>query len=191
MARSEPITLVRNVDAVQIPSGTPVTIPEGTPVMVTQALGGTYTVITDWGEMARIDGKDADAFGGSAPAMAAAPFVASTGGGADAAAEGSLEKSVWDVLKTCFDPEIPANVVDLGLIYEVKVTPLPGGGNRVDVKMTLTAPGCGMGNILMQDATAKIRALAGVSDVNVEMVFDPPWDMSRMSEAAKLQLGMI
>lgn len=166
-----------------IPSGEKVTLPAGTEVSVIQTLGGSFTVATEWGDMLRIPGQDADAIGEeTAPASEA---------GASGAAEGPVdaERLVWDQLKTCFDPEIPVNIVDLGLVYHCQVTPLPEGGNKVDVKFTLTAPGCGMGQVLKSDMESKILSLSGVKDVGVEVVFDPPWDPSMMSDAAKIQLG--
>jgi probable FeS assembly SUF system protein SufT len=185
----EPITLTRACDAVQIPSGEPLTLPAGTRVRVTQSLGGTYTVMTTQGYMARIAGKDADALGEES-------HVAESPTAIDQTAEGpplegaELEKKVWDQLRTIYDPEIPVNVVDLGLVYLCQVTPEPEGGSKIKVQMTLTAPGCGMGDVLRRDAAHKIRNIPGVKDVDVEIVLDPPWDRSRMSEAAALQLGL-
>jgi probable FeS assembly SUF system protein SufT len=176
------VTVTRDVDGSMIPAGTPVRIPEGTEVTITQALGGTYTVMGP-GLMARISGKDADALGfakdESKPAVAPG-------------AAGPVDvDSIWEQLKTCYDPEIPVNIVDLGLVYDCQVTPLPEGGNRVDVKMTLTAPGCGMGGVIASDAEQKIREVPGVSDVHVEVVWDPIWNQSMMSDAARLQLGLM
>ena len=183
MKTNEPIILGRDCEAIQIPSGQKVSLSAGTRVRVTQALGGSYTVTTDQGYLVSISGKDADAIGKEVEASQAEKLTA---------AEGSdLEKLVWDQLKTCFDPEIPVNIVDLGLVYHCEVTPLPEGGNKVDVKFTLTAPGCGMGQVLKDDMESKILSLSGVKDVGVEVVLDPPWDQSMMSDAAKLQLGMI
>src|SRR5262245_50424467 len=159
-------------------------LPAGAEVRITQSLGGTYTVMTDDGYMARIADKDADALGktpGPAPAAPAAPDGPLT--------KEALEQRVWGELETVFDPEIPVNVVELGLVYECAVSAL-GDGFRVDVKMTLTAPGCGMGDVLKEEAENKIRALPSVKEASVEMVVDPPWDPSRMSDAARLQLNM-
>ncbi|MFY9550405.1 MAG: putative Fe-S cluster assembly protein SufT [Thermoanaerobaculia bacterium] len=173
-------TVSRDVPAREIPSGTPITLKAGDPVIITQSLGGSYTVMTPVGFLARIDGKDADAIG--------EPVVA-----ADAAArEGkSLEEQAWDELRTCFDPEIPVNIVDLGLVYGCALTPVEGGGNKIDVRFTLTAPGCGMGDVLREDIKGKLLAVPGITEADVQVVFDPPWAMQMMSDAAKLQLGMM
>lgn len=179
----EQITIRRDCDAVEIPSGRPTRLAAGARVTLTQSLGGSYTVVCDYGNMVRIAGKDADALGLETSATAQA-------GGPAAQSEQSVEKLVWDQLKTIFDPEIPVNIVDLGLVYDCRITPLPEGGNHVAIKMTLTAPGCGMGPVLQADAEQKIRSLPGVKVANIEVVFEPPWDRSMMSEAAKLQLGM-
>ena len=185
MRTNEPITLSRDCEAIVIPDGYQVKLPKGSPVTILQALGGDYTVTTTQGYMVRISGKDADALGKEiAPALQA---------GGSAAAEGpvDVEKLVWDQLKTCFDPEIPVNVVDLGLVYVCRITPLPEGGNKAEVKFTLTAPGCGMGDVLKADIQSKILSVPGIKDVDVAVVVEPPWDSSKMSEAAKLQLGML
>jgi probable FeS assembly SUF system protein SufT len=190
----EPIALKRVVDAIQIPYGEPLKLPAGSQVTIHQVLGGNFTVVTDSGIMARIDSWDADALGEAgklAQAEAAPAAPAKTDPNQPITGEGVV-KSVWDQLKTCYDPEIPVNVVELGLVYEVKVEPHPSGeGYSVDVKMTLTAPGCGMGPVLQMDAVAKLNAIPGVKRANVEIVFDPPWDREMMSDAAKLQLGMM
>jgi probable FeS assembly SUF system protein SufT len=180
MKTNERITLSRDCEAIQIPSGQKIILPVGTEVTLTQSLGGSYTVTTDRGYLVRIANKDADAIG-----VETTKKLSATEGSAD------LEKSVWDQLKTCFDPEIPVNIVDLGLVYHCQVTPLPEGDNKVDVKFTLTAPGCGMAGVLQGDMESKIRNLPGVTDVNIEVVFDPPWDQSMMSDSAKLQLGFM
>jgi len=177
------ITISRDVKATMIPAGTPLIIPQGTEVTITQALGGSYTVMGP-GIMARIGGEDADAIG---LAKAEPKPVAA----AAAAAEPVQADAIWEQLKTCYDPEIPVNIVDLGLVYDCQVTAAPEGGNRVDVKMTLTAPGCGMGGVIAGDAEQKIRALPGVTDVHVEVVWDPIWNQSMMSDAARLQLGLM
>jgi len=176
--------VLRDCDATLIPVGTRVTIPQGSDVTITQALGGSYTVNIH-GNLARIDAKDADALGFDAPADSGA--VAGVCSGAAGEVD---EQAVWDALSTCYDPEIPVNIVELGLIYHVDITPVEGGGSRVHVAMTLTAPGCGMGPVLVEDVRAKLLALNGVREVDVELVFDPPWDRSMMSEAARLQLGL-
>lgn len=182
MRGNDTIVLKRDCEAIQIPNGTPIPLKAGSEVTLTQALGGSYTVMTDYGILARIDGKDADALGKESEAAPAAPAADN---------EETLEQLVWDQLRTCFDPEIPVNIADLGLIYSCLILPRPEGDQRVEVKMTLTAPGCGMGDFLKQDVEAKIAKLPGVKEVDVEVVFDPPWNQTMMSEAAKLELGML
>jgi probable FeS assembly SUF system protein SufT len=177
MSMPEQIVLARDVDATQIPSGIPHRLQAGSSVRLMQALGGSYTVLTDVGYMVRIDAKDADALG-LTPSAAAAE-----------APQEFSEQLVWDKLKTVYDPEIPVNVVDLGLIYLCQITPV-AQGNKVDIKMTMTAPGCGMSEVLKSDIERKVSALPGVKELNIEVVFDPPWDPTKMSEAARLQLGM-
>ncbi len=184
MKTNESIILSRDCEAIQIPSGKKVMLPAGSQVTVTQSLGGTYTVVTGQGDMVRIANKDADAIGKEAEASQAEKLTVVEG-------PADLEKLVWDQLKTCFDPEIPVNIVDLGLVYHCQVTPLPEGGNKVDVKFTLTAQGCGMGGVLKADMQSKILSLSDVKDVDVEVVFDPPWEPSMMSDAAKIQLNMM
>ena len=184
MKTNESIILSRDCEAIQIPSGKNVMLPAGSQVTVTQSLGGTYTVVTGQGDMVRIANKDADAIGKEAEASQAEKLTVVEG-------PADLEKLVWDQLKTCFDPEIPVNIVDLGLVYHCQVTPLPEGGNKVDVKFTLTAQGCGMGGVLKADMQSKILNLSDVKDVDVEVVFDPPWEPSMMSDAAKIQLNMM
>ena len=178
MVFNEQIALSRDVDATQIPSGIPHRLSTGTRVRLMQALGGSYTVMTDIGYMVRVDAKDADALG-------LTPSSAAT----DAPQEFS-EKLVWDKLRTVYDPEIPVNVVDLGLIYDCHIAPV-AEGNKIDIKMTMTAPGCGMGEYLKSDVEEKLAQVPGVKHVNVEIVWEPVWDRDRMSEAAKLQLGML
>lgn len=184
MPNDETVKLKRACEATQIPSGSKMIIPAGTEVRITQSLGGTYTVITDEGIMVRIAEKDADALGVEA-SDDTLKGEASSGSGK------SIEQRVWDQLKTCYDPEIPVNIADLGLIYLCQVSPLPEGGNKVQIKMTLTAPGCGMGEVLRADVKAKVLGIPGVKQADVQLTLDPPWDQSRMSEAAKLQLGML
>jgi probable FeS assembly SUF system protein SufT len=173
-------TVAREVSAREIPSGTPITLHAGDPVIITQSLGGSYTVMTPVGFLARIDGKDADAIGEQIVAV-------------DEAAQSgkSTEELAWDQLRTCYDPEIPVNIVDLGLVYSCNLTPLEPAGNRIDVKFTLTAPGCGMGDVLREDIRGKLLAVPGITDADVQVVFDPPWSLQMMSDAAKLQLGMM
>jgi len=179
---NETVTLTRECEATLIPSGGKITLPSGSQAMITQSLGGAYTVVVN-GSMARIEGKDADAIGKEktvSPVSTATP------------AKGPVdEKLVWDQMKTCFDPEIPVNIVDLGLVYSCQVTPLPEGGNKVEVKMTLTAPGCGMGASIAGDVENKIRGVPGVTEVRVELVWEPVWNQSMMTEAARLQLGLM
>jgi len=181
-----PVNLLRPVEAVLVPSGEHTLLPEGTWLVVQQALGGQFTAMTDRGGLLRIDGKDADALG---PAFVeeARRFEAER---AAAAAGPFDEKKVWDALGTVYDPEIPASIVELGLVYLVDAAPVDGG-HAVRVTMTLTAPGCGIGPVLVDDVRRKVLGVPGVKDADVELVFDPPWDPSRMSEAARLQLGFM
>ena len=182
MSSSEPVTLTRDVEAAMIPVGDRVTLKQGEQAYVTQTLGGSYTVIVN-GNMFRIEGNDADALGfepAAKPVSTGAPVT-----------QEHLEKEIWNQLRSCYDPEIPVNIVDLGLIYDCHITPLPGGSHRVEVKMTLTAPGCGMGPMLAQDVQNKVLGLEGVDDVAVELVWDPPWNQGMMTEQAKLQLGLL
>ena len=185
MKSDAPITLTRECDAIMIPSGDKLRLRAGSQVWVTQSLGGSFTVMTDRGDMARIDGRDADALGmkGSVSPQAGAPAA---GSGLE-----EIEKLVWGQLKTCFDPEIPVNIVDLGLIYDCRVTPLVEGGNKVEVKFTLTARGCGMGEVLKVDIRNKILGVPGVKEVDVDLVWDPPCNQTMISGAAKQQLGMV
>lgn len=177
------LTLSRDCEAIQIPSGAPITLPKGTVVAITQALGGTYTVIPqNRSGMFSIAGKDADALGIAAP------------GAAPAASRGPAgpveEKQVWEALKTCYDPEIPVNIVDLGLIYDLALSALPAGGQRADVKMTLTAPGCGMGTFIAADARAKILQIPGIQEADVQVVWDPPWHQGMITAEGRQKLGM-
>lgn len=183
MNMREEVTLTRNADAVMIPSGERVLIPEGAHATITQSLGGSYTLITDRGLMVRISGKEVEAIGKTPE------NVAGVKEGEELTIE-KLDELVWDQLKTCYDPEIPVNIVDLGLVYLCELEDAEGGGKNVKVKMTLTAPGCGMGPVLANDVKTKLESLPGVKQADVEVVFDPVWDRSMMSEAAKLQLGM-
>jgi probable FeS assembly SUF system protein SufT len=175
----EEIILKRDCEAVLIPAGNKITLHSGEPVTITQALGGSYTVIIH-GNMARIEAKDADALGKeivkTEKAQPTGPLA---------------EETVMNILRTCFDPEIPVNIVDLGLVYDVQISPLPEGTHHVEVKMTLTAPGCGMGPVLAQDVQNKLISLEPIDEANVELVWDPPWNQSMMTEAAKLQLGLM
>lgn len=177
----ESIVLQRDVNVVQIPDGTPGSLPRGHVVTLYQELGGNFTVTTEQGYMVRIAAMDGDALG-KEPAS-----VGALNSGTDATA---IEENAWAILRTIYDPEIPVNIADLGLIYSCRVTPLGDTGHRVDIIMTLTAPGCGMGPVLQQDIEAGVKALPGVTAVDIEVVFDPPWSRDMMSEVAKLQLGM-
>jgi probable FeS assembly SUF system protein SufT len=174
----------RDVEAIQIPSGTKTTIPAGTPGVITQTLGGSYTIATYQG-LARIADKDLDALGLEKPQ--------STNGEQPAKPSGEPvdEKAVWDQLRQCYDPEIPVNIVDLGLVYDCKLIENTGGGTKVEVKMTLTAPGCGMGPAIAHDAQSKILSIDGVDEADVQLVWDPPWNQNMISEAGRMKLGMI
>ena len=183
MENNGPITLTRDVEAAVVPVGTVVTLQKGEQAYVTQSLGGSYTVVVN-GNMFRIEGKNADALG-----LQVQTGPASSGAGKPATAA-ELEKQVWDAMRTCFDPEIPVNIVDLGLVYDCQIEPVAEGSNRVNVKMTLTAPGCGMGPTLQQDVQNKLVSLEGIDEANVELVWDPPWNQGLMTDAAKLQLGL-
>jgi probable FeS assembly SUF system protein SufT len=171
----------REVEVTAIPYGDKITLPAQSPVIITQSLGGAYTLVTMQGYMVRLDSKDADAIGKEQQA----------GPTAEEAAKKPLQELAWDQLKTCYDPEIPVDIVELGLVHSCEVSELPDGGNKVSVRFTLTAPGCGMGDILRQDIERKIQALPGVKEADIQLQLDPPWDQSRMSEAAKLQLGLM
>jgi probable FeS assembly SUF system protein SufT len=178
--QTELITLSRPCEVMEIPSGIPHTLPSGAAVRMMQKLGGSYTVISsDSGRMYRIDAKDADALG----------FSAETAEETQASQGELTEKLIWDQLKTIYDPEIPVNIADLGLIYSCIIKPHENGGNLLDVKMSMTAPGCGMGNVLKADVERKLGQLPEVTEVRVEIVFEPQWHPGLMSEAAKLQLG--
>ncbi|HXS69282.1 MAG TPA: putative Fe-S cluster assembly protein SufT [Candidatus Polarisedimenticolia bacterium] len=175
------VELTRDCEAVRIPAGDSTILPAGTPVDITQTLGGTYTVHAQGG-LFRIAAKDADALGLQAAANPAAE---------SAVVAGELnEELIWSTLRTCFDPEIPVNIVDLGLVYDMHVEPSPDGKNLVFVKMTLTAPGCGMGGVIAGDAQQKILALPGVDEAQVEIVWDPPWHHSMISEQGRKVLGL-
>jgi probable FeS assembly SUF system protein SufT len=180
------VSTTRDVEVMQVPSGFHLTLPAGSPLVVQQALGGAFTAMTATGGLVRVDGKDADALGPDyveearrfqeeRAAAAAGPFD---------------EEKVWDALRQVYDPEIPSNIVELGLVYEVRAD-RADGGHRVHVQMTLTAPACGIGPVLVEDVRRQVLAVPGVVDADVELVFDPPWDPSRMSEAARLQLGFM
>jgi probable FeS assembly SUF system protein SufT len=178
---SEPIVFERDCAAVMVPQGQEVTLPAGQNGYITQALGGSFTVFVD-GNLFRIRGADADAIGKELPK----PLTL------DAEADDAeVEKLVWQQLRTCYDPEIPVNVVDLGLVYECTLEKMENDARRVKVMMTLTAPGCGMGDILVDDVRSKIESIPTVAEADVELTFDPPWNHSMMSDVAKLETGMM
>ncbi len=179
---NEPITLLRDCEATLIPEGASITLREGTAVYVTQALGGSVTVNVD-GNLARIPPQSVDAIGLEIEALPAESRAPSGDGRVD-------EALLWDQMSTCYDPEIPINIVELGLIYRCEVLPIDGGGNLVDIDMTLTAPGCGMGPFLVDDVEQKLAQVPNVSEVRVELVFEPMWNPEMMSEAARLQTGL-
>ncbi len=173
---SQVVPLTRDCRATEIPSGSVHILAAGTPVFITQSLGGSFTVSNGYGQLMRIDARDADALGmgGAIPASAATEFS---------------EKLVWDELKTVYDPEIPVNIVDLGLVYSLTITELDGNHN-IHITMSMTAPGCGMGDVIRTDVEEKLGPLPTVKEVKVEIVFDPPWHQGLMSEATRLQLGL-
>jgi probable FeS assembly SUF system protein SufT len=178
---NEPIVVQRDVKAVAIPAGVEVNLKLGSVGYITQALGGSFTVYID-GNLFRIAGQEADAIGKTA---AVAPDVP------PGASEEDIKAVVWKQLRTCFDPEIPVNIVDLGLVYECDVSKNEDATRTVDIKMTLTAPGCGMGEVLVQDVRDKVEIVPTVAKANVELVFDPPWNQTMMSDEARLQTGMM
>ena len=180
---NDPVLLKRDVQVVAIPAGNAVALPEGTEVVITQALGGSYTLLVPtYGGLFRLASKDADAIGkesGAEDAEARRQLVGE-----------ELEKEIWQTLKTCYDPEIPVNIVDLGLIYDMQVLPLAEGANRVLVKMTLTAQGCGMGASIAGDAQNKLLNIPGVQEADVQVVWDPPWTPEKISPEGRTLLGI-
>ena len=178
---SDPIRFERDCSAVMVPQGDVVTLPAGQVGYITQALGGSFTVYVD-GSLFRISGADADALGRDPPPALELP---------EGAKDEDVEKLVWQQLRTCFDPEIPVNIVDLGLVYECTIGKTDDGARKVEVKMTLTAPGCGMGDILVDDVRSKIEAIPTIAEADVELTFDPPWNHAMMSDVAKLETGMM
>jgi probable FeS assembly SUF system protein SufT len=177
-------TLSRDTDAIQIPSGQKMMLPAGTQGVVTQTLGGSYTIATPYG-LSRIAEKDLDALGLEKPQTPnGAPKKIADGKSVD-------EKDVWEQLKQCYDPEIPVNIVDLGLVYDCRLIKKDDGATRVEVKMTLTAPGCGMGPAIAHDAQSKILSIDGVDEADVQLVWDPPWNQNMISEAGRMKLGMV
>ena len=182
MTRHETVTLNRDAEGTAIPAGTAVFVPQGSVVTITQELGGSFTILTDHGYMVRIEAKDADALGKEPPQ---APIETPL----EPLSSEELEAKIWELLRTVYDPEIPVNIVDLGLVYRLELEPEE---NRFDVAidMTMTAPGCGMGDVLAEDARTRIESIPNVNKAKVEIVWDPPWDQTKMSDAARLQLGM-
>lgn len=178
---NEPVTLTRDVDAIIVPAGMSVKLRQGQQGFITQALGGSFTVYVE-GNLFRIAGNDADALGKEAADVPHLPPNAS---------DDDVRELAWLQMRTCYDPEIPINIVDLGLVYSCDVFPGDDGGRVLDIKMTLTAPGCGMGDVLVQDVRDKVEIIPTVKRADVELVFDPPWSQSMMSEAARLQTGMM
>ena len=183
MYESTEFTLSRDCEAIQIPSGQKTTIPAGTQGVITQSLGGSYTIATYQG-LVRVAEKDLDALGLDKPQMQEAQKIARTNGEV-------AEEDVWNQLRQCYDPEIPVNIVDLGLVYDCRLIKKEDGGTRVEVKMTLTAPGCGMGPAIAHDAQSKILSIDGVDEADVQLVWDPPWNQNMISEAGRMKLGMI
>jgi probable FeS assembly SUF system protein SufT len=178
---NEPIVVQRGVKAVAIPAGAEVDLKLGQVGYITQALGGSFTVYID-GNLFRIAGQDADAIGKTAAKPPEVPPGAS---------DEDIKNIIWQQLKTCYDPEIPVNIVDLGLVYECDVSQGEDATRTVDIKMTLTAPGCGMGEVLVQDVREKVQIIPTIARANVELVFDPPWNQTMMSDEARLQTGMM
>ncbi len=184
MQQRETVTLRRDCEGVLVPSGNKISMKKGNEVIITQALGGSYTVMV-MGNLVRIDGKDADALGKDVAPSAGQEPVAATTMKVD-------EQSIWERLKTCYDPEIPVNIVDLGLIYDLKLTPQKDDtSQRVEIKLTLTAPGCGMGPFIAEDVRQKVLSVPGVAEASVQLVWEPLWNQNMMSEAARLRLGLL
>jgi probable FeS assembly SUF system protein SufT len=178
---NEPFVIQRDVEAIMVPSGHAITLKAGLAGYITQALGGSFTLYVE-GNLYRLPGESADAIGKEVSKTPELPPNATASDVRDLA---------WTQLRGCYDPEIPINIVDLGLVYDCDVQDNADGTRSVQVQMTLTAPGCGMGDVLVQDARAKLLTIPTVRDVDVTLVFDPPWDRSMMSEAARLQTGMM
>jgi probable FeS assembly SUF system protein SufT len=181
VAENEPVIIQRDVEAVMVPSGQSITLKLGLAGYITQALGGSFTLYIE-GNLYRISGEQADAIGKEVVRRPTLPPNAT---------EEDVRELAWEQMRSCFDPEIPINIVDLGLVYECKVTPNDDHTRNLSVTMTLTAPGCGMGDVLVQDVKEKLATIPTVQAVDVELTFDPPWSQSMMSEAARLQTGMM
>jgi probable FeS assembly SUF system protein SufT len=183
MNSNEPITLTRDVEGTVVPVGTKVILQKGELARITQSLGGSYTIVVN-GNLFRLADKDVDALGIEVAGKPASPT------GQRRTSE-ELEQEVWSQLKTCYDPEIPVNIVDLGLVYTCELTPIAETSSyRADLKITLTAAGCGMGPALSSDVQTKLLALDEITEATCDVVFDPPWNQSMMSDAAKLELGI-
>jgi probable FeS assembly SUF system protein SufT len=177
----EPVTFTRDVEAVMVPAGVPVTLREGKTGFITQALGGSFTVYVE-GNLFRVPGKDADALGKEVVMGPELPPDAT---------DDDVKELVWEQMRQCYDPEIPINIVELGLVYSCDITREADGERIATIKMTLTAPGCGMGEVLVQDVKDKVEIVPTIKHADVELVFDPPWNQTMMSEAARLQTGMM
>lgn len=175
-----PVKFERDTEAALVPEGQMVNLPAGTTGYLTQSLGGSFTVYVD-GRLFRLAGDDADAIGREPPPKPELP---------EDATDHDLEELVLKQLKTCYDPEIPINIVDLGLIYECDIRKNTGGGREIEVRMTLTAPGCGMGDFLVDDVRSRLKIIPTIDRVDVELTFDPPWNQEMMSESARLDTGM-
>jgi probable FeS assembly SUF system protein SufT len=178
---NEPAVVRRDCQGLMVPSGVPITIPQDSLVYITQAMGGSFTVYFE-GNLVRVDGSDADALGKEPMPPPSLPENAS---------DEQYEALVWEQLKTIFDPEIPTNIVELGLIYECMINPVPGGHRSVYIRMTVTAPGCGMGDILVDEVRQKVGIIPTTDQVQVDLVFEPPWSQEMMSEAARLEAGLL
>jgi probable FeS assembly SUF system protein SufT len=183
---SDTVRFTRDVEVIQVPSGDKLVVHEGDSGLITQAMGGTYTIVTNNGFMVRLPEKDADAIGRDDVAEQAKQKTAIEVSSAE-----EMTELVWDQLRTCFDPEIPVNIADLGLIYKCEVAPMEIGGYEVDIDMTLTAPGCGMGEVLAAEVQDKLLAIPQLKSANINIVFDPPWDFHMIPDATKLTLGMM
>jgi len=184
-AGNDPIKLSRDVQTIAVPAGYPVMLPQGTEVVVTQSLGGSFTLLVpSYGGLFRLASRDGDAIGQEAPLDQGTAATSAALSGEE------LEEQIWQVLKTCYDPEIPVNIVDLGLIYELKILPIEENQTRIEVKMTLTAQGCGMGTSIAADAQRKLMDLPGVNEADVQVVWDPPWTPQRISSEGKAILGI-
>jgi probable FeS assembly SUF system protein SufT len=189
MERREPVTLLRAVEVTLVPSGEKQVLPVGAFVMPQQQLGGHFTIMLDRGGLARLANEDADALGPAYAEQARKFAEAEQAKVAAASGQPFDEQQVWDALKKVFDPEIPASIVDLGLVYELLHEERPEGGRKVTIRMTLTAPGCGVAPLILDDVRERVAKVPGVGSVDVDLVFDPPWTPEKMSDAARLQLG--